>query len=49
VLRDDQSANFAVTITGIFFKYLPFESGIHVVEGGGACGMDTVAIKSYPS
>ncbi len=43
-----QFAESAVTNTGSVTRYLPIKSGVFVEEESGACGMDTVAIKSYP-
>jgi len=41
--------SFVVTNRTIDRRYSPFKHGIPVKEKSGACGMDTVAIKSYPS
>jgi len=40
---------FAVIIYGIAAMYPPFETGSYVEAGVDACGLDAVAIKSYPS
>ena len=44
-----QFAIFVVSISGITLEVLPFEPARLLEKKSGACGMDTLAIKSYLS